>query len=199
MTLGDMVLMAARYTDRADEMVKTTQADGTAAYTGHALSCFRLFRDAINEAYAEAASVCLAPERSETFPVPDNRVLDIGELIPDAAAVRAVFSADGQREIGFRFLSRFEIIVDALPGEAVQVRALVLPPPLENEEDEPVFPESAVEPMVYVSLAAARMWQSERQHAASQAWLGDYYRLLRRVRSGAGDRRKCVLPVRPFR
>ena len=188
MTLDDMCRMAARCTDRYDELIKTLMPDGTCRYTGEAENCFNILRDGINEAYAEISRTRLVPDRFVCLTVPDSRVISLTETLPDAASVCGVYSPDRKTRYAHRFLTRFELeIPDAEPGSTVLARIHYLPEPLRLETDEPVFPDSLVDPMTYVSLAAARMWQSERKFAAAQSWMNEYYRLLRRVRPSAAD------------
>ena len=72
MTLDDMCRMAARCTDRYDELIKTLMPDGTCRYTGEAENCFNILRDGINEAYAEISRTRLVPDRFVCLTVPDG-------------------------------------------------------------------------------------------------------------------------------
>ena len=76
---------------------------------------------------------------------------------------------------------------------------LPLFPALAEEYDEPIFPESMVDPSVYIALAVARVWQSERKTGAAQMWLNEYYQKLRSLRGSirSGVRRR--LPRTLFR
>lgn len=198
MNLENMCLMAARYADRSDELVKTADADGTLAYRGEALSMFAILRDAINEAYAEIADTYLLYDARTTVTAGENGAIDITTVLPNATAIIAIYAADGKTPLPFTFETRFTARVEGVEsGERVCVRARIRPNRLENESDEPVFPESAAGPMVYVALAAARLFQSERKFSDAQSWTAEYRRLLRAVKPVAGARRR--LPRRPFR
>ena len=187
MTLDSLCRMAARCADRSDEFVKTTDNQGNTAYRGEAAILFELFRDAINEAYAEIARTGLMPGRFVPVEMPSCGVIRLDETVPDAAALMAVWSADRSRQYAHRFESRFGVRVpEARPGETVLLHIHAIPAPLVAETDEPVFSEAAAEPMIYVSLAVARLWQAERRLAAAQTWMTEYYRLLRGVRASAG-------------
>jgi len=187
MTLDSLCQMAARCADRSDEFVKTADENGNSAYRGEAAMLFALFRDAINEAYAEIARTGLMPGRFVAVTVPEGGVIKLDEAVPEAAALEGVWSADRTRQYGYRFVSRFEVkIPEARPGQQVLLHVHCIPAPLDAEDDEPVFSEAAAEPMIYVSLAVARLWQSERRLGAAQTWLTEYYRLLRNVRTSAG-------------
>jgi len=187
MTLNSLCQMAARLADRSDEFVKTADQSGGSSYQGEAATLFELFRDAINEAYAEIARTGLMPGRFVPAVMPEDGVLKLDELAPDAAALYGVYSADRKRRYAHRFVSRFGVKApEAAAGESVVLHIQCLPAPLVAETDEPVFSEAAAEPMIYVSLAVARLWQAERRLSAAQSWMSEYYRLLRGVRSSAG-------------
>ena len=187
MTLNSLCQMAARCADRSDEFIKTDDGNGNMVYQGEAAILFKLFRDAINEAYAEIARTGLMPGRFVPVTMPKNGLLSLDELTPDAAALQGVWSADRTRQYAHRFVSRYGVRVpEVRPGEEILLHIHCIPSPLIAETDEPVFSEAAAEPMIYVSLAVARLWQAERRLAAAQAWMTEYYRLLRGVRSSAG-------------
>lgn len=184
MTLDALCAMAARYADRADEFVKTPQTSGPAVYTGEALRLFTLFRDAINEAYADIARTALRPYKTFPAVLPASRVIAVNALCPEAEAVRGVFSADGVTQRPFRFNSRFDIeVIGGIPGERLTICAAYVPEPLTALTDEPEFPDSVADPMIYVALAVTRLWQSERKLTAAQAWMAEYCRLMRGVKS----------------
>ena len=87
----------------------------------------------------------------------------------------------------------------AKAGEVVLLHYHYLPSRLAEEADEPVFPEAQVDPMLYISLATARLWQSERKMSAAQPWLSEYYRKLRELRPDMRPARKKRLPRTIFR
>lgn len=198
MNLENMCLMAARYADRGDELVKTAASDGALAYQGEALNMFVILRDAINEAYAEMADGYLMYDERKTVTVGENGLIDLSTAAPNATAIIALYAADGKTPLPFTFETRFTARVEgAESGARVCVRVRMRPNRLEEESDEPVFAESAADPMIYVSLAVARLFQSERKFSDAQSWLAEYRRLLRAVKPCAKARRR--MPRRPFR
>lgn len=197
MTLGDMCLMAARYADRYDEFVKSANAQGEAAYQGEALNMFNVMRDAINEAYAEISDGYLLPDRYEAVTPDAEGLIDLTQSSENAISVIDVLTEDGRR-LPFAFRTRFVLSIKGIsPGEGVRVRLRIQPERLKNEDDAPIFPDAAASPMIYVSLAVARLFQSERKFSDAQSWLLEYRRLIRSVRSGARTKRR--LPRPPFR
>ena len=191
MNLGGMCAVAARYSDRYDEYVKGREEGG--AFEEEALHWFHLFRDAVNEAYFEISRSRLHPERRVECVLPADRRIDLMKMEPEVCSVSGVYRADGTTDVEFQFVNRYEIrVVGAGAGETVLVAYQYLPERLEKEEDEPVFPESLADPMVYVSLAVARVWQSERKYAAAQPWLNGYYQKLRELRPGVLPRKRAL-------
>ena len=200
MNLGGMCMMAARWSDRYDEYVKTIREDGEAVFTGEAQHWFKLFRDAINEAYFEIARTRMSPDMRVECVLGNDRVISMEKMEPEACGVCGVYRADGVTEAEFVFRSRNEIeVVGAKAGETVILQYHYLPKRLEDELDEPVFSEAAVDPAVYAALATARIWQSERKLGAAQYWLGEYYQKLRSIRPDMRPARKRRLPGRRFR
>lgn len=200
MNLGEMCNMAACWADRYDEYVKTTNADGQTAFEGEALQWFHVFRDAINEAYFEISRTRLAPETRVQRKLGADRVISLENMDPEAYSVRSIYYADGATEAEFIFRSRNEIeVVGAKAGENVVLEYHYLPKRLENEQDEPIFSEATADPSIYVALAVARMWQSERKLSAAQYWMSEYYQKLRSVRPNMKQARKRRIPSRRFR
>lgn len=200
MNLGGMCTMAARWSDRYDEYVKTIREDGEAVFTGEAGHWFRLFRDAINEAYFEIARTRMSPDVRVSCVLGGDRVISMEKMEPEVCGVCGVYRADGRTGVEYVFRSRNEIeVVGAKAGETVILQYHYLPERLEDELDEPVFAESAVDPSVYAALATARIWQSERKLSAAQYWLGEYYQKLRGIRSDRKPANKRRMPGRCFR
>lgn len=200
MNLGEMCTMAARWSDRYDEYVKTIGEDGEAAFEGEALHWFHLFRDAINEAYFEISRTRMSPDARAECRLGSDRVISMEEMEPEACGVCGVYREDGLTGVEYVFRSRNEIeVVGAKAGDTVIVQYHYLPQRLENEQDEPVFSEATVDPSVYAALATARIWQSERKLSAAQYWLGEYYQKLRSIRPDMKPARKRRMPGRRFR
>ncbi len=196
MNLGDMCLMAARYADRYDEFIKTADASGALTYQGEALNMFNVLRDAINEAYGEIADGYLLPDCLKAVTPNESGEIDLIKALPEATCILDVLTADGRTKLEFDFKTRFVITVQGIrPGETVIIRARLHPQRLENENDEPIFPETAAAPMIYVALAVARLMQSERKFSDAQSWLSEYRRLIRAVRSSARARRRLPRPT----
>jgi len=196
MNLGRMCEAAARYSDRYDEYIK---ADGE-RFEGEALHWFNLFRDAVNEAYFEIARCLKQPQEQMNIELGAERVIDLTELEPEAAAFIGVYRVDGLTGIEFIFRTRQLIeVTGAKAGEKVMIRWQYLPARLEKERDEPVFPESMADPMIYIALATARVWQSERRMSDAQIWINEYYRRLRELRPTMKTARKRRMPRTLFR
>ena len=200
MNLGRMCEAAAQYSDRYDEYVKTRNETGKEELEGEALHWFKIFRDAINEAYFEVSRARLTPEVRLEYVLGDDRVIDMKELLPQVCSVCGVYRADGQTGVEFVFRNRTELEVKgARAGERLMLHYQYLPEPLMKEYDEPIFPESMVDPSVYISLAVARVWQSERKMGAAQMWLSEYYQKLRSVRATLRNAARRRLPRTIFR
>lgn len=200
MNLGRMCEAAARHTDRYDEYVKTLREDGVECFEGEALHWFQLFRDAINEAYFEVSRNRLTPQIRIEYVLSENREIDMSTLMPEVCSVCGVYRADGATTVEFVFLNRMVIQVQGVQaGERIILEYHYLPERLERECDEPIFPESMVDPSLYISLAAARLWQSERKLNAAQMWMGEYYQKLRSIRSGVKPMKLRRLPRGMFR
>lgn len=193
-------MMAARLSDRYDEYVKTAGENGRMQFEGEALHWFQLFRDAINEAYFDISRGRMSPQVRVECELGEERLISMVGMLPQACTICGVYRADGMTDVPYVFHSRAEIeVVGAKPGETVLLEYHYLPERLVDECDEPVFPESEADPSVYVSLAVARMWQSERKLSAAQYWLGEYYQKLRAIRSGLMNAQKRRMKGRAFR
>ncbi len=200
MNLGRMCEAAARYSDRYDEYIRTGNGEGAEAFEGEALNWFNIFRDAVNEAYFEIARCLRQPEMKKEIVLGADRTVDMAGMEPEAAAVNGVYRMDGMTGVEFVFRTRTVIeVTGAQAGETVVIAWQSLPERLEAEEDEPVFPESAADPMIYIALATARVWQSERKMSDAQVWISEYYRRLRAIRPDMRPARKRRMPRAIFR
>lgn len=183
MTLDKMCMMAARESDRYDEFEKTENEEGEMVYEDDALHYFNVFRDAINEAYFEVARTRCEPDVYTLTEVDDEGKVYLEYLYPLPYSVKNVLNAQKTRAVEFEFDTRFVLnIKGAQPGEEVIIYYNYMPDRLEKLNDEPVFPESVVDPMVYVSLAVARMWQSEKKLTLYESWMQNYRSMLYAVR-----------------
>lgn len=190
MTLDNMCLMAARLSDRDDEFVKTAVEGATPAvdeYQEDALRYFNIFRDAINEAYYDVSRNISIPDTYETVMIPSDRMLDLTDLENTVYTVKNIMNANHTAAIKFNFYTSTMVeIVGGEVGDSVDVYYHYLPARLDGYTDAPIFLESLVDPMVYVSLAVARMWQSEKKIANYNSWMAEYYQKLRNVKPFLG-------------
>ena len=184
MTLDEMCIMAARYSDRYDEFEKTENENGGMEYADDALHYFNIFRDAINEAYFEVARTRCEPDIYTVTQVDDENKLMLERLHPQPYSVKNVLNVTKTMAIPFDFETKFVLDVKgANPGDDVVLYYSYLPDRLEQYNDEPIFPESVVDPMVYVTLAVARMWQSEKKLTLYESWMQNYRSMLYGIRS----------------
>lgn len=200
MTLDEMCMMAARLSDRYDEFEKTENDAGKMVYQDDALHYFNVFRDGINEAYFEVARSRCEPDVYTEAEVDKDGKINLEYLYPLPHTVKNVLNADRTEAVAFDFETRFVLhITGANPGDKVQLYYHYMPDRLESYNDEPVFPESAVDPMVYVQMAVARMWQSEKKLSLYQQAMQEYYSKLREVRPTMKSGNIRRIPRRPFR
>lgn len=199
MTLDNMCISAARYSDRYDEFEKTV-SDGEELYEDDALQYFNVFRDAINEAYMAVSREYAMPNTRTRVNVGDDGVIDLSAVYPLVYTVQDVLNATETANIEYTFRTKYELQLEGVKkGEAVTLVYHYLPERLENLTDEPIFSEAIVDPMVYICLAVARIWQSEKKFDYANQWLQQYYTLLRGVKNGMIDRSRRRIPRRRFR
>jgi hypothetical protein len=194
MKVDAMLAAAAQHSNRSDEFVKD---DTTGEYVDEVLDWYEIFMNAFNEAYGEAAKKLGTPIQTDTLtPDEHGRILLTG-LTKEPAQIRRVADADSDASVAFNFISQQEIEVFVI--RPVKITYNYLPTRLALETDEPIFPEESVDPMLYVFLAAARVYQSERKFDAATVYLNQYYEKLGKVRhvGAAGSGRR--VPRRRFR
>lgn len=183
MTLDEMCMMAARLSDRYDEFEKTENDDGKMVYQDDALHYFNIFRDAINEAYFEVARTRCEPDVYAEAEVDEEGKINLEFLYPLPYSVKNLLNQTKKVAVGFDFETKFVLsVTGANPGDTVVVHYSYLPYRLEDLNDEPIYPESVVDPQVYVSLAVARIWQSEKKLTLYESWMADYRTKLYGVR-----------------
>ena len=201
MTLDDMCIMAARYSDRYDEFEKTPNPEtGKQEYSEDALHYFNVFRDAINEAYFDVARSRCEPDVYTDMQVGDDGTIDLSYITPLPYAVKNVLNTQHTMAIAFNYETKFVLhVVGAKPGDTVSLYYSYMPERLEGYNDEPIFPESVVDPMVYVSLAVARMWLSEKKASLYAEWMQNYYSALKGVRPTMRGGNLRRMPRRLFR
>lgn len=199
MTLDEMCIMAARYSDRYDEFEKTEDDAGKMVYEDDALHYFNVFRDAINEAYFEVARTRCEPDVYTVAQVDDDGKINLEYLYPLPYAVKNLLNLTKTLPIAFDFETKFVLnVTGAQPGDEVYVYYNYMPDRLEQLTDEPVYPESVIDPMVYVSLAVARMWQSEKKLSLYESWMQDYRIRLQGVRPSMQGGNLRRIPRRRF-
>jgi len=195
MTLEDMCIAAARYSDRYDEFER--EEDGE--YEDDALHYFNVFRDAINEAYAAVARECMMPDTYKTVKVNKDGQVDLTGLNPEIYGIKDVLNKERTANLGYFFDTQFVISVPEAANNTVTIYYHYIPDRLEEYDDRPIFSESMVDPMVYISLAVARIWQSEKKFDYAERWLRDHYMMLNKIKNGLKSKMNRRIPRRMFR
>ena len=196
MTLDEMCIAAARYSDRYDEFEKNEDGE----YEDDALLYFETFRDAINEAYHAVARECAMPDRYERAVVNEDGLVDLKELSPEIYGIKDVLDEHRSMNLSYTFDTKFLIrVVDTVPGNMVTIYYHYIPEKLEDLEDTPIFPESIVDPMVYITLAVARIWKAEKKFDYSNQWMAEYHSLLSKIKNNLKSRANRRIPRRRFR
>lgn len=196
MTLDEMCVAAARYSDRYDEFEKSESGK----YEDDALLYFEVFRDGINEAYAAVARESGMPDCYVTASVGSDGYVDLENLYPQVYGVKDVLNEQMTSNLEYVFSTKFKLSVsNTKPGDKVTIFYHYIPERLTGLGDAPVFPESLVDPLLYISLAVARMWMSEKKFDYANQWLQQYYTLLNRVKSGMQSSINRRIPRRRFR
>lgn len=195
MTLNEMCMVAARESDRYDEFELTGDM-----YEDDALHYFNVFRDAINEAYFEVARTRFEPDIYVEVQVDEDGKIDLLELSPQVYSVRNVLNENRTSAVAFEFDTKFKLDVSgAAAGDTVVLYYHYMPNRLVELDDEPIFSEALVDPMVYICLAVARMWQSEKKLTLYESWLAEYYNRLRGVKSNMKGGNLKRVPRNRFR
>lgn len=204
MTLDEMCIAAARYSDRYDEFEKSIVTDDTGReverYDDDALVYFNIFRDAINEAYMSVSRMYTMPNIYTAVRVGRDGTIDLSGVEPMVYEIKDVLNATRTASVAYEFQTKYVIAIkNASPGEEVQIYYHYIPERLESYTDEPIFSEAIVDPMVYICLAVARIWQSEKKFDYANQWLQQYYMLLREIKSTLANRADRRIPRRRFR
>lgn len=203
MTLEDMCIEAARYSDRYDEFERTLDGDDSQEaedwYEDDALHYFNVFRDGINEAYREVARLQAAPDRYAPVYVNKNRQVDLLSVNPGVYGIKNLLNGDRTAAIDYTFSTKYVLDVNAEPGTTLQLYYHYIPEDLMYLSDTPVFTDAQVEPMVYICMAVARMWYSEKKFEYGDRWMSQYYSYLKSIRSSLKDRSRRRIPRGLFR
>lgn len=203
MTLEEMCIMAARYSDRYDEFERTLDG-GTSVYAedwyeDDALHYFNVFRDGINEAYREVSRLQAMPDTYSVLSVNKKQQLDLSNVDPGVYAVKDILNINGTASISYTFDTKYILNVNAPIGDKVKLFYHYIPEDMELLVDEPIFTDAQVDPMVYICLAVARMWYSEKKFDFGNQWMSQYYSFLRNVKSSLKDRSRRRIPRGIFR
>lgn len=187
MTLKEMCQRAAELTDRADDFVTVKNPDtGEEWYDPNDDPgiWYNIMKQGINTAYREVARRMMMPDmRIETELGKGGRI-NLLELKPGVSKVKAVYNADGSYALQYDFITQFEIKVrDGREGQDVIVHYAYVPDAMERFTDEPIFPESLVDPAVYIAMAASKIWATERKFQAANYHQAEYYALLASIKS----------------
>lgn len=203
MTLEDMCIEAARYSDRYDEFERTLDGvDSQEAedwYEDDALHYFNVFRDGINEAYREVSRLQAMPDRYTPVYVDRNRQVDLSSVNPGVYGIKNLLNSDRTAAVGYTFSTKYMLDVNAEPRTMLQLYYHYIPEDLTYLSDVPVFTDAQVEPMVYICMAVARMWYSEKKFEYGDRWMSQYYSYLKSIRSSLKDRSRRRIPRGLFR
>lgn len=195
MTLDEMCIAAARYSDRYDEFEKNEDEE----YEDDALHYFNVFRDAINEAYAAIARECMMPDIYKQIRVNRDGIADLTSLNPEIYGIKDVLNKEQTANLSYFFETKFTIHIPEAANNTATIYYHYIPQRLEEYEDTPVFPESMVDPMVYISLAVARIWMSEKKFDYANQWLQQHYLMINKIKNGLKSRANRKIPRRMFR
>ena len=202
MTLENMCIMAARYSDRYDEFERIDEGTnrGEEAYEDDALHYFNVFKDAINEAYREVSRLQAMPDMYANVTVNAKQQIDLQALEPGVYTIKELLNEDKTQAVSYTFSTKYVLDVSSiLPGTKLSLLYHYIPEDLTLLNDEPIFTDAQVDPMVYVSLAVARMWYSEKKFDFGNQWMSQYYTFLRNVRSDMKSRLGRRIPRGLFR
>jgi hypothetical protein len=197
MTLDEMCTMAARYSDRYDEFEKNAEGE----YEDDALHYFNVFRDGINEAYREVSRLQAMPDTYTSAKIARDGTIDLTAVFPQVYQLKDIFTESKAATAAYVFETKYKVAVTygAKPGDSVWLYYHYMPDPLEGLNDEPVFSDAIVDPALYVALAVARMWQSEKKMDFFMQWYNQYREHLRNVRGTMKALSKMRIPRRLFR
>lgn len=176
----------AVYTDRRDDFVTIIdEKTGKEVYDPEDDPgiWFQAMKASINNAYREVARALLMPDTRREFYIGDDMELDLTCMQPDLLQLIAVYNADESAAIPFDFVTKNRIrLRSGKAGDKVLIHYHFVPEPLAAFDDEPIFPEGLVDPMIYVCRAAADLWMLERKAQPAQMWETRYFSLLGSVR-----------------
>ena len=186
MTLKEMCQRAAELTDRADDFVTTvnpaTQEEWYDPNDDPGI-WFNVMKQGINTAYREVARKLLMPDMRVEMELGEGGTLNLMSLEPGISKIKAVYNSDGSYALQYDFVTQFEIRVrGGREGQDVIVQYAFVPDSLERFTDEPIFPESLVDPAIYIAAAASKIWAMERKFQAANYHQSEYYGLLATIK-----------------
>lgn len=194
--------MAAVYTDRRDDFVTITNDKGKEVYDPNDDPgiWFEAMKTSINTAYREVSRRLLMPDRRSVQALGEGGTIDLMTLLPGVQTVKAVYSADETQALAFDFVTKSKIRVRGMKeNDEVLLQYHYVPEALESLSDEPEFPESLVDPMVYIALACADLWRSERKTDIAQVWENRYFSMLGSIKTDLKSPRLRRMRRAPFR
>lgn len=201
MTLENMCVAAARYSDRYDEFERTNEDTnrGSEAYEDDSLHYYNVFHDAINEAYREVSRMFATPDTYTKVTVNSKQQIDLENVDPAVCTVKDLLNEDMTASVSYTFHTKYVLNTTASAGTRLTLYYHYMPENMDLLNDEPVFTEAQVDPMLYISLAVARIWYSEKKFDYGDKWMAQYYSILRNVRSNLSDRTRRRIPRGIFR
>lgn len=185
MNMREIMEGAARLSNRDDEFIIE---DGASDYEDEALKYKLVFTSAVNEAQREAAKRLGRPVERQLV-TPEDGLIHLDELDPVVVQFKYIRDATDTFLLASEFVDAETIRVYV--NDPVTIVYTAMPDVMESLSDEPFFPPEVVPEELYMFLAAARVYQSERKESSAQVWMGQYYDALRRIRPfGAGTSRR---------
>ena len=191
MTVLDMCKKAALLSERDDEFVP----DDSGKYVEEAARYREIFIDAFNEAQSEVARKLGVPIATVTI-TPENNRVSFADMDPPMIRIRRLEDAEHHSIVGYVTIT--EGLIEVCGTRPLKVFYNHLPNPMALDTDKPHFPDETADPMLYINLAVARVYQSERKNDTAAPWEARYYEKLRQVKTvGSGKTRR--IPKRIFR
>lgn len=186
MTVQKMADQAALLSYRADEFIKNDEG----AYVDEAADYLTIFLAAFNEANREAARKLGRPTFTKSI-TPTDRRYSLSKLDPPYGQIHRVEDPTYHTRVSFIFVAAD--VIEFRSDETVLITYNCMPDELVNLTDEPEFDEAQVDPMLYISLAVARVFQSERKMDTASPWEAKFYEKLSKVgHAGAGTVRRVL-------
>ena len=139
------------------------------------------------------------PDRYTTVTVNEDQQINLANVTPGVYGVKQLLNEAKTDAVAYTFDTKYILNVEAAPDSELQLLYHYIPDDLVYLDNAPVFTESQVDPMLYVCMAVARMWYSEKKFDYGNQWMSQYYSYLRNVRSSLKDRSRRRIPRGLFR